>query len=98
MTRDVYAGDEDLPAAAQSEFIAVLRIEADLDPSALGRVAAAISQRNAVPLDFRCVVESDACRIEARVKLCSSEDAGFLRRRVAQLTTVREVTLSSAPE
>jgi hypothetical protein len=61
VTRDVYGGDEDLPAAAQSEFMAVLRIE-------------------------------------ARVKLCSSEEADLLRRKVAQLTIVREVTLSSAPE
>jgi len=98
MTRDVYAGDEDMrsalpiPGASSVLFI----VTADPDSSCLARISAIIAMNNSPPHSGSLI--TDSCGqliVTLEIRQCSSTTAEFLRRKLEQLTCVITAELVS---
>ncbi|MEP6886322.1 MAG: hypothetical protein ABJC66_16360 [Gammaproteobacteria bacterium] len=91
MTRDVYAGDQDLDTApaAQTASFTRITIRADADPDVLLRIAAVLNTLNSAPHEFHLQRESpDIARVEVLLKDCAEVTGNLLCRKLEQLTCV----------
>ena len=97
MVRDVYSGDEGSIDAAESNAvgcIARFRITADVDPGTLPRIAQQLAYSNVMPIEFHSrVMDSDYAEVRAVLANVSLETCDYIRRKLAQLSVVREVTV-----
>jgi hypothetical protein len=93
MVRDVYAGDDALPAHAPQRTAHYL-IVADADPNVVARVAQQLAFANVSPSEFHMSVDADGvARIHATLVDVAAETCEFIRRKLDQLSTVREVAV-----
>jgi len=93
MTRDVYAGDEDLRSAApsHSDSTILFIVIADPDSNSLARISAIIAMTNLPPSGGSIVTDSSGQLITTiEVRGCSSSTAELLKRKLEQLTCVIE--------
>ena len=91
MTRDVYAGDEDLRSAAPShgDSRILFIVTADPESDSLARISAIIAMTNLPPSSGSIATDSAGRLITTiEVRGCSSTTAELLRRKLQQLTCV----------
>jgi hypothetical protein len=95
MTRDVYAGDEDLrgqrPPRHGSAVLFI--VHADADPDSLSRISGIIAMSN-LPPHSASVVSGPVGQLDISIEVrgCGEATAEFLRRKLEQLTCVASAT------
>jgi len=98
MTRDVYAGDEDMGSAPPSPCAPSILfiVTADPDFDCLARISAIIAMTNSPPHSGSLITHSSGQLIVTlEIRQCSSTTAEFLRRKLEQLTCVITAELVS---
>lgn len=100
MSRDVYAGDNDLTGrSTSSDRTSTVRIavRADADPDVLLRVAAQLNLFNRAPASFtlRCPHDEEVI-MDITIANCPDLLVDMVCRKLAQLTCVHSVERASA--
>jgi hypothetical protein len=98
MSRDVYAGDDDLNGQSvgieERASTAQISLRADADPDVLQRVAAQLSFLNVAPLSFSLSrLPNCEVLIDIRIADCSDVAVDLVCRKLDRLTCVHEVRL-----
>lgn len=92
MTRDVYAGDQDLDggsAAPQAPTQTRIAIRADADADVLLRIAATLNTLNRAPQDVHMQCDPEgAAQVEVLILDCDEDVSDRLCRKLRQLTCV----------
>jgi hypothetical protein len=102
MSRDVYAGDDDLNRqdveTEANASTAQISLRADADPDVLQRVAAQLSFLNVAPLSFSLArLPNCEVLIDIRIAHCTDVAVDLVCRKLDRLTCVHEVRLESRP-
>lgn len=90
--KDVYSGDDAKPAVAAG-FAQTFVVEADDDPDVVSRIAQTLALANRAPdwFTMRGAGAAGTVTITARQRTVDRVQADYIRRKLAQLTSVREV-------
>ena|ERR1700730_6632701 len=96
---DVYAGDTTLPDDwnEQEQIVFVYTIEADAEPDVLARIANLFNLANVAPMSANLRRKSpELVVLSVEIGPMRSTIATMIRRKIAQLTCVRDVVLTGA--
>lgn len=100
MSRDVYAGDNDLndrAASSEQAPTVCIQVHADADPDVLLRVASQLNLFNCAPASFTLRRHGEEVVMEMTMTNCTDFLVDMVCRKLAQLTCVNSVERGSAP-
>lgn len=94
---EMYAAGADRSAAACPSGPATIRLTADADADVLLRIAVQFNFLNTAPSRLSLERHEDRVEVVARFEACALQTAGLVCRKLAQLTSVLEVSMDPEP-
>jgi len=93
----MYAAGADRPDSAAPPGPATIRLSADADADVLLRIAVQLNYLNTVPSRLWLERRADLIEVVVRFDACTQQTASLVCRKLAQLTSVLEVSMDPGP-